>query len=673
MYSFDVFDTLVARKVYSPQAIFKICQEQLKRDRAEYNISSYFAENFMWLRIMAEKDAERYSKDTVSLQDIYSALKRMVSDSTEQLDRVMALEIQTEIENTVGIKRNIQHLLELQKAGEKIVLISDMYLPAQAIEKILINVEPQLNNLKIYVSSQYKVTKQSGLLYVKVKEIEDIPYSEWTHIGDNHYSDVLIPELLGIATDPVILPDFREWEHRLLDFWKYGNSLVVQYVLGATVNIRREREFNEHEVLGLSFAGPILFPYVKWIIDICLAKEIERLYFVSRDGYVLKKIADIYIQGSGLNIATKYIYGSRRAWRVTEPEKRDAVAKYMSQELDLSNDKFAFVDLQGFGISISCLAEIMNQKINVFYYNLMSNEYSSHCNFYTYSFSKNSDSIDVEVLCRAPHGVVTGYELENGRMISKFEDIKTDWEGLGLYDYFKGVEQYAEYATNVLKNVLIDLAGAEVSGYLLAYAMQSRDQKLCEFLGDMPFNCTTYGEENITYAPKLSGKDIFNAFFWKPSNPSIYYCGTNFNFSLNRLNERGIKWMNVCKYFSNSPLGYRIRRHHNERNGIVRSVRKIRLIIYGAGQVGHRLHKMSHFVCGMKIVAWADVDYVKYQKEHLPVIALKEAVQKEYDYIVIAIKKQTENVKKVLMEAGVPESRLITYDQLMTMLNNDKR
>ena len=48
----------------------------------------------------------------------------------------------------------------------------------------------------------------------------------------------------------------------------------------------------------------------------CIRDRYETLYFVSRDGYHLKRIADEIIKMKNIDIKTKYIYASRRAWRI---------------------------------------------------------------------------------------------------------------------------------------------------------------------------------------------------------------------------------------------------------------------------------------------------------------------------------------------------------------------
>lgn len=73
---------------------------------------------------------------------------------------------------------------------------------------------------------------------------------------------------------------------------------------------------NIAKYIGEEYGGPILIPYVKWILDQALKGKISRLYFIARDGYVLKRIADIFIDSYEYPIQTYYIYGSRKTWRM---------------------------------------------------------------------------------------------------------------------------------------------------------------------------------------------------------------------------------------------------------------------------------------------------------------------------------------------------------------------
>ena len=73
---------------------------------------------------------------------------------------------------------------------------------------------------------------------------------------------------------------------------------------------------SQAEKLANEFSGPVLFSYVWWILSEAQARGIKKLYFLARDGYTLKKIADLFCQKFDLNISTEYLYCSRAAFRM---------------------------------------------------------------------------------------------------------------------------------------------------------------------------------------------------------------------------------------------------------------------------------------------------------------------------------------------------------------------
>jgi hypothetical protein len=61
-------------------------------------------------------------------------------------------------------------------------------------------------------------------------------------------------------------------------------------------------------------AGPLLVGYVLWLLLDARERGIRRLYFLSRDGDVLRQIADILAPRLGIDIERRYLYASRLAW-----------------------------------------------------------------------------------------------------------------------------------------------------------------------------------------------------------------------------------------------------------------------------------------------------------------------------------------------------------------------
>lgn len=62
--------------------------------------------------------------------------------------------------------------------------------------------------------------------------------------------------------------------------------------------------------------GPVMYEYTSWVISMAIEKKIDCLYFLARDGYLLKKIAESICKKFNLNIACKYLYCSRCSLRM---------------------------------------------------------------------------------------------------------------------------------------------------------------------------------------------------------------------------------------------------------------------------------------------------------------------------------------------------------------------
>lgn len=324
--SFDIFDTIITRKVRTPRGIFALMQEDLVRGYAA-GLPFYVINNFYQLRIWAEEQARSAiindECQDVTLDEIYECFGRMTQITGEQINAVKQLEIDTELANVLPITSNIDLLKKFVDEGNEVVLISFMYLPETVIRKMLISVDESLADIKIYISSEYRKSKNSGDLFRIVGDTLKQPYSEWTHYGDNEYSDVCVPSSLGINTVKVSFATDVMWNKIMLDDLK--TNPAAQLLMGAGYRaIQNQPDNNKLSYqVGASIVGPLFYPYVLWILNSSLSKGIRTLFFVARDGYLLKLIADNIITSRHLPIKTKYIYGSRKAWRLPSVTEDD--------------------------------------------------------------------------------------------------------------------------------------------------------------------------------------------------------------------------------------------------------------------------------------------------------------------------------------------------------------
>ena len=83
----------------------------------------YISENFFAMRINAEVMAGRIYCKEVSLEEIYKTFATINNIDSNTVEYLKKLEIETEKENVIGIKENINKLKKLKSQGKAIYLI----------------------------------------------------------------------------------------------------------------------------------------------------------------------------------------------------------------------------------------------------------------------------------------------------------------------------------------------------------------------------------------------------------------------------------------------------------------------------------------------------------------------------------------------------------------------
>lgn len=342
LYSFDIFDTLITRKVAKPVGIFAIMQAVINKDEKYKDLPEDVKANFFDYRINSEYYKRRLKKTSndsmdIKLEDIYNHLKYNFCLTDEQTENLKNLEIETELDNVVPIVENILKLKEIYNKGNRVILISDMYLPKDVIYKMLCNVDSIFRDIKIYISSEIGYMKSSGEVFQYIQKCENIDYKNWYHYGDNKNSDYLNAKLLGINAELFKNVQLKSYESKLLK--KEDKNPLVFLEIGCAKNLRLNQFSNKKAQVGASLSGVIFYKYVSWIIDKAVQKGIDCLVFIARDGYILKKVADNILKFRNLNIKTQYMYGSKLAWRVPSLNDNKDLRKYFVRTLLWSFDK----------------------------------------------------------------------------------------------------------------------------------------------------------------------------------------------------------------------------------------------------------------------------------------------------------------------------------------------
>lgn len=618
LYSFDIFDTLITRKVATPKGIFVLMKDIINQSPQFADLPNDVKTNFFNYRTNSEFYLRQINNQwndgkDISLDMIYNHIQHTYFLTNEQTQAIKELEIQLELDNIIPIKENIEKLKVLLEKGKRVVLISDMYLPEYIIKEMLLKCDPVLCQVKLYLSSTLGFMKTKQALFHYVKEQENVEFREWTHMGDNKFADFFCARKLGIKAVLYPYVKFKEYEKSLL--MADSQNSFVQISLGCAKNIRLNKFPNDEKAqLGASLAGPILFPYIYWLLDQAQKRGIERLYFIARDGYILKLIADLIIKENNLPIKTKYIYGSRKAWRISalkveddelyrqfvqftmyEPKKvnqafgltkeeflsilpknlhnysthkpdnrlaeylynnkdvlkfaieknraqKNCVINYLKNTIDCTDDKFAFVDLDGSGLTQNCLARLMNnfydKKIKSFYYAVT----PACCRslnlekYYYYTLKRGNMGNMLELLTRAPHGQTLKYANQDKNFEPILEQIDVEnFKAWGFDNYINGMLEYCNLL-NQNKYKYIQLDNQVILDIYINYLFLSIDKNTATLLGSIVH--TSYGKESDEFAPKLSVFDAFHYLFRKKvDTDNLMYSKARSNKFVNKIIE----------------------------------------------------------------------------------------------------------------------------------------
>lgn len=296
-----------------------------------------------------------------------------------------ALERQVESDSLIANPTVRDIINKKRKEGCKIVFISDMYLDSRFLSEILMREGCMEDGDRIYVSCEHNARKDTGSLYDLVRK--ELQPDEWEHYGDNRQSDVRMAERKGIKA-------------HLID--------------------------NSYRDLASRFVAPAYLPYVLWIIREAKRQNIQRLYFISRDGYILQQIAET-LPHEGIEL--KYFFTSRKALQKAFDNKDDRhlTIQYFRQEGLIDECKCAMVDIGWLGTSrkmINKLLEDQNvEPIHFFYFgttkNVLSKEYGSFQSFLPAGFLPYYMQLLVEhYFSASPYPTTLGYQYLNNDLVA---------------------------------------------------------------------------------------------------------------------------------------------------------------------------------------------------------------------------------------------------------------
>ena len=295
--SFDIFDTLICRDVIKPSDLFYY----IERYCANQGLSC--PQNFAHNRINAERDASKKYHGFATYGDIYNCLKIRVNSD---ISTVYNLELSFEKNFCKPIGKMVDFYNQCIKAGKKVYLISDMYLPSHFISDLLEGCGIK-GYSDLFVSCEEKAKKSDGSLFNKVLSRLGISAHQLIHIGDNIRSDYLVPVKLGMSARFV---NNKKKTNPLENEILLESQLIDYHTLSACVR-NCVPNFSKYERWGCESFGPLLYGFTQWLKEQCKKDQINDVFFMSRDGYMMKKAFDLC---NDIQVGSHYMYCSRKAF-----------------------------------------------------------------------------------------------------------------------------------------------------------------------------------------------------------------------------------------------------------------------------------------------------------------------------------------------------------------------
>ena len=325
--SFDIFDTLLIRRIHDPDLV--------KLPVARYIAALACARGrvYSWRQVQERRDAieRRHRLETAEkFVDHEACYPRFIEELLREvfaeayqpqlLDQVTDYELAMENSMLVPRQEFVTWLPRLRQAGKRLLAISDMYLPADHLQRLLRHAGIADYFTAVFSSADTFLAKASGLAYPLIAEKLQITPSRWLHIGDNPISDGLRAIEAGLAA--LLIDDTGERQRRSITkrYYNYSDGRpfwrgrILQQVMAPLE--AENRQVPPLYIEGYNFVGPLVGLFVQQIAEICRQEGIGKVFFFSREGWTFKRYWEeamplLYPDGELPEI--EYLYASRMA------------------------------------------------------------------------------------------------------------------------------------------------------------------------------------------------------------------------------------------------------------------------------------------------------------------------------------------------------------------------
>lgn len=312
VHSYDVFDTVLTRRVGDPEAVITVLAQRL----AQAGRLPVTAAVFAAARRRHERRLNRLSEAHAPLREVYAETAAALSVDAAQGQDWCEAEVALERELTVPVPGALEMIEKSRAEGVRVAFVSDTPHSEATLRELLGAHGLATDDDLVITSSQRGVTKSKGGLFTAVAEMLGDTETFW-HRGDNQRSDFESARAEG--WDSAVLPRARLTRYeRLLEREATATDGLTSWLAGSSRLARLEAyERGVAAPVADVAAGsmaPMLVGYALWTLGQARLRGLKRLYFVARDGEVMLEVARQVIGRLAPDIELRYLHGSRQPW-----------------------------------------------------------------------------------------------------------------------------------------------------------------------------------------------------------------------------------------------------------------------------------------------------------------------------------------------------------------------
>jgi hypothetical protein len=347
--SFDIFDTLLSRRLAKPQDVFSLMESYLS-SISEWVKYPDLIDNFTMLRVRAEAQARKNKVEMcggepeILIHHIYDEIRKVIGFTLVEQKELINIELMIEKSILFKPKKVSKLFHDAVNSGAMVVIISDMYLTSDMLKDLLNNCGYNINEkIRVFSSGDEGVSKHSGKLYELVREKLNIDSNvKWLHIGDNSHADISSAKIHGIKAH---LADWSANNYTPIPHW-LAKDIVGKSICNFTQLPQAKEFYNSSSVLesiGFKYFGPLLLGYISWFVQLAKDKNIEKLIFLARDAHLIQKLYKKYFS-KVYPFEQDYMYVSRatayklgitdwpmhRIWSFFSGKNKKSIAKILA-------------------------------------------------------------------------------------------------------------------------------------------------------------------------------------------------------------------------------------------------------------------------------------------------------------------------------------------------------